>query len=298
MTPEVVVVGSINHDLTVFADRLPRPGETVLGRSHIWGGGGKGANQAVAAARLGSTVAMVGRIGDDDSGRSLLGALTAEGIDTSGVSVDPVAPTGLAVITVDDDAENMIVVSPGANQALQPQSLDMITGASVVLAQLEIPIETVAATAEAATGTMILNPAPATDLDTGLLEQIDVLVPNRSELSRLSGTPQIERIEEAASAIESLHFRGDVAVTLGSDGALIATGGETSLVPAPTIQAVDPTGAGDAFCGAMAHKLSTGADLETAVRFAVAAGAVAATRLGAQPAMPNRDEVQHLLSTG
>ena len=159
-------MGSINHDITVVTSRLPEPGETILGTSHYSSGGGKGANQAVAAARLGSRVAMVGRVGDDEDGSALRGGLIAEGIDVSGIEVDREAPTGVAVITVDEHAENTVVVSPGANAALLPRHLrrDIVGDASVVLVQLETPLDTVVATAEMCTGRLLLNPAPATAL--------------------------------------------------------------------------------------------------------------------------------------
>lgn len=297
MSPEIVVIGSINHDLTVVAARHPRPGETVLGTSHYSGGGGKGANQAVAAARLGAAVTMVGRVGDDEYGTTLIEGLNSEGVDTSQVGVDLSSPTGLAVITVDEQAENTIVVSPGANMKLRPGHLDqeLIAGASVVLSQLEVPVDTVTYAARLSTGTFVLNPAPGRALPEELLDRVGVLIPNRSELGALTGRREPETIAEVADAAGALRVAGSVVVTLGSDGALLVQDDDVVVVPAPPVAAVDPTGAGDAFCGAMAHGLSASMDLEESVRRAVVAGALATTRPGAQSAMPRTAEVTELL---
>lgn len=286
-------MGSINHDITVVTPRLPDPGETILGTTHYAGGGGKGANQAVAAARLGSRVAMVGRVGDDEHGHALRDALFAEEIDVSGVGLDQQTPTGLALITVDQHAENTIVVSPGANASLLPRHLDQFIGNGlVVLAQLEVPLDTVIAAAAMCTGTFLLNPAPAAALPTDLVERVDVLVPNRSELGTLSGSPEPESVPDAIAAVRRLGRHGSTVVTLGRGGALIVEGGDYHHVPAPEVDAIDPTGAGDAFCGALAHSLARGLDLGAAVECAVIAGAIATTREGAQRAMPSSREVE------
>jgi ribokinase len=297
MDIDIVVIGSINHDLTVLTPRLPAPGETLLGTDHYAGGGGKGANQAVAAARLGGRVAMLGRVGDDDHGTTLVRSLAAEGIETSWVGIDPEIPTGLAVITVDSEAENTIVVSPGANMALLPDhlDLDLIARAQVVLAQLEVPLETVTAAALACTGTLILNPAPARPLPAELLEKVDVLVPNRPELALLSGDREPSNAAETAAAAERLGLRGAIVVTMGAAGALVVDEGHRVELPAPSVRAVDPTGAGDAFCGALAHALGLGMPLREAVRRAVTAGALATTRAGAQTAMPTGAELEAAL---
>jgi len=280
---DIVVVGSINHDLTVVTPRHPAAGETVLGTAHYSGGGGKGANQAVAAARLGADVTMVGRVGADDHGRALTAALAVEGVDVSAIGIDEDAPTGIAVITIDASAENTIVVSPGANSRLQPGHLDheLITAAPVVLAQLEVPLETVTEAAQLCTGTFILNPAPARPLPNELLQRVDVLVPNRSELASLEEW----RLDSPPSTV----------VTLGAGGAMLIADGESTRVPAPEVEPVDPTGAGDAFCGALAVALSHGSSLREAVERAVVAGAIATTRRGAQAAMPTTEEVEALL---
>lgn len=300
MPVDVVVVGSINHDLTVVADRLPRPGETVLGISHYAGGGGKGANQAVAAARLGSSVAMLGRVGRDQHGLALVSHLRAEGVDVSGVGIDPHAPTGMAVITVDGRGENSIVVIPGANMSLDVEDISgfetLITEARVVLAQLEVPVETVAAAAGKAAGIFCLNPAPARPLPPELLALVDVLIPNRSELSTLAGGPEPEELDAVVESAASIPGPGAVVVTLGADGALVVEDDRVERIRAPGVDVVDTTGAGDAFCAGLATALSRGDTLTDAARLATAAGALATTRPGAQAAMPHAGEVEALMA--
>lgn len=299
MDIDIAVVGSLNRDLTVRTSRHPGPGETVLGMGHYWDGGGKGANQAVAAARLGSRVGMIGRVGDDDHGAALINDLASEGIDTTGIGIAEETPTGLAVITVDGAAENTIVVSPGANMRLHPAHIatrrDLIAEAKVMLTQLEVPLEAVAAAAEGAGGLVCLNPAPARPLPDELLNRVDVLVPNRAELAFLTGIPLSQTIDEVEQAASRLRFSGAVVVTLGADGALVIDGDTITHVEAPHVEAVDPTGAGDAFCGALAHSLSQGQTLLEASRWAVVAGAVAATRHGAQASMPTPADIKALL---
>lgn len=280
--------------------RLPRPGESVTGTEHFYGPGGKGANQAVAAARLGATVGMVGRVGNDEHGVSLVRSLKAQGVDVSAIGVDGDAGTGIAIITIDRSAENTIVISPGANMKLSPADIEdhreLISSARVVLAQLEIPAETVLATARITTGLLCLNPAPPRPIDEELLDWIDVLVPNRSELGMLAQVDEPTTVEDAVTAARSLRRRGPTVVTLGGEGALLVDGDEFTVFPAPDVEPVDPTGAGDAFCGALAHSLSLGRALENAIPWANAAGAIAVTRRGAQSAMPTLEEVQALVS--
>ena len=298
MSFDVVVVGSVNQDLTLFTRRHPRPGETVLGRNHRWSGGGKGANQAVAAARLGARTALIGRIGDDEQGRALRASLSEEGIDLSCFDADPEGPTGLAVITVDDKAENSIVVSPGANSALSAGDLaecaEIVAGAGVVLAQLEIPLETVVAAASATTSLFCLNPAPAQELPEDLLSRVGVLIPNRSELATLASGDTPGRPEEVIEMARSIKGPGAVVVTLGSDGVMVVRGEEATRVASPRVEPVDTTGAGDAFCGALGEALSRRIDLIDAVHWAAKAGALATTRHGAQDAMPSRDDLETL----
>ena len=288
--PEVLVVGSLNHDITVRVPRLPLAGETVLGISHSTDTGGKGANQAVAAARLGRRVAMVGRVGRDDGGRMLLASLDAAGVDTSRVVEDPDVGTGMAAIAVEPGGENLIVVSPGANGAVTLADVHRLPETAVLLAQLEVPVPVVTAAVERFSGTVVLNPAPAAPLPPALLAQVNVLVPNRSELALLAGgdgSPDVlaRRIEGPDAVV----------VTLGAEGALVVDGGGVTAVPAPNVEAVDATAAGDAFCGALADALVRGEGLRDAARWAVAAGAVAVTRAGAQSSLPTAAEVEALL---
>ena len=273
----------------------------MLGTGHFDDTGGKGANQAVAASRLGRSVAMVGQVGDDDAGRRLLSSLTVAGVDVAAVAVSSAAPSGVAVITVDSAGENTIVVDPGANGALRPSDLgpvlSVVRSAAVVLAQLEIPLETVASALAAATGMVILNPAPAAPLDPEVLRSVDVLAPNATELGLLAGLPPPVSPDEAIAMAQRLDGPGAVVVTLGAAGAVVVGDGCTEHVPAPKVVAVDPTAAGDAFCGGLADGLVTGENLVDAVRWAVRCGAVAATRWGAQASLPTAEEVKALEGT-
>jgi ribokinase len=291
----VAVVGSINQDLVLRVPRHPVPGETILGTDHFTVFGGKGANQAVAAARLGCEVAMVGRVGDDDAGRSMVAALEAEGIDTHHVSADSDAGSGLAVITLDDAGENAIVVSPGSNGRLPVSAITsaapVLAAARVALFQLEVPIDAIAAGIVEARGVVILNPAPAQPLPVSMLAGVSILVPNRTELGVLAGVDEPESLDAVEDAVGLLGFGGRVVVTLGADGAVVAEGGVLTHVPAPAIDPVDTTAAGDAFCGALADATARDEALVDAVRWAVHAGALAATRIGAQPSLPTRDAV-------
>jgi ribokinase len=301
---DVVVVGSLNQDLVVRVPRHPVPGETVLGSDHFTGLGGKGANQAVAASRLGARVAMVGRVGTDAAGDAMLAGLAAAGVDAAGVARDSSLGSGLAVITVDDRAENAIVVSPGANSSLGPSDIESarvaIGSSAVLLAQLEVPVAAVERAADLAGGRVILNPAPAPakPLPVELLADVDVLVPNRTELAALAEVEEPSEIRAVAAAIARLRFTGDVVVTLGAEGALLVAGGEIVHVAAPQVDVVDTTGAGDAFCGALAESLARGLTLEESVRWAAAAGAFAVTGLGAQGAIPTAADMRLLVGGG
>lgn len=296
---DVVVVGSINYDISVFSPRLPQPGETLIGSGHGFGPGGKGANQAVAAARLGARVALVGRVGDDEWGVSLLEGLVSEGIDVSAVTTDDDSATGIALITIDGSAENTIVVSPGANMKLTPGHVsdhaDLISEAGVVLSQLEVPLETVQAVAESTSGTFVLNPAPAQSLPGGILDKIDVLVPNRSELAVLSGSAELDDPTDVATQARHFLPAGVTVVTLGGEGVVLVDRDGSEKLPPFEVRAVDTTGAGDTFCGALAVSLGGGMNLRDAARFASAAGALAVTRRGAQDGMPSRSDVEALL---
>jgi ribokinase len=296
----VAVVGSINQDLVVTVKRFPEPGETLLGRGHFMAAGGKGANQAVAAARLGQEVTMVGRVGDDAFGHSLRHRLDSEGVGVDHVRIDLERGTGLAVITLDDRAENTIVVSAGANGAVTLDDVAAaesdLVAAEVTLLQLEVPLAAVDAAAELAGGLVVLNPAPAASLPAETLDMVDVLVPNRSELGLLAGVDEPWSLDDVEAAAVALAGPGTVVVTLGAEGALLVSGGPAQLVPAPQVEAVDTVGAGDAFCGALADALARGWTLPRAVEWAVHAGAIATTREGAQTALPTRAQVEESIA--
>lgn len=297
---EVCVLGSANLDIVVPVARHPAAGETVMGADHQRVPGGKGANQAVAAARLGRSVTFVGRVGDDAAGRELRASLDGSGVDTSLLATDAEAPSGIALITVDDAGENAIVVSPGANGRVDESDIEQaenaLAEASVVLLQLEIPIDTVTLAAEATEATVILNPAPAQALTTRLLEAVNVLVPNETELAFLAQANVPKSLDEAAQLATSLPI-DHVIVTLGADGALVVVGDRAVHVPAPRVSPVDTTAAGDSFCGALAHSLVGGADLVAAAEFAVRVGAATTLRFGAQTSLPTIDEVDSLLGS-
>jgi ribokinase len=289
----ITVVGSCNVDLIVPVTALPGAGETVLGRDHLRAPGGKGANQAVAAARLGSPVSFVGCVGTDELAGTIRGALTEAGVDLAWLREIPATPSGLALITVADGGENTIAVSPGANARLSPAHLDdsLLASSDVVLVQLEIPLETVTAAVTKAGGKVLVNPAPARALPDELLARTDVLIPNRSELGVLSGKPEPTTIDEAAALAQSLAGPKAVVVTLGADGALVVEGDRVEHVPAAKVEAIDATGAGDAFCGALADSLARGSSLPEATKWAVRAAGISTTKRGAQTGMPTRDQV-------
>ncbi|MFC9881825.1 ribokinase [Streptomyces libani] len=298
---DVLVVGSANADLTVRVDRRPGAGETVLGTDLVESAGGKGANQAAAAARIGGRTALLARVGGDAYGELLLGAQRAAGTDVTPVIVDGTARTGTAMIIVDPDGDNSIVVSPGANAALTPQDVaaakDTIAASAVVSLQLEIPMASVRAAASAAeqAGTrVVLNPSPAptADLAPELLSVADPLVVNEHEARQLSGLTD----GTPAQWAQALRDRGarSVVVTLGGDGALVLDADGAENVPGVRVKAVDTTGAGDAFTGALATRLARGDALPEAARFAVRVGAAAVTKPGAQPSYPTRAELEVL----
>ena len=293
----VAVVGSLNLDLVVRVARPPGPGETVTGSDVFRNPGGKGANQAVAAARLGRRVAMVGCVGDDAAGRELLESLTGAEVDTARVRVVDGVPSGTAFITVADDGENQIVVSPGANARLTAADVAAagaaLAAAAVTLLQLEVPLEAVAAAAGAAGGRVVLNPAPVRDLPEDLLAKVDVLVPNRVELAQLAGAGVPETVEDAATLAGRLPARA-VVVTLGGDGALVVEDGRVGHVPAVPVRPVDTTAAGDAFCGGLADALAGGAGLQEAARRAVRVAAAACLRPGAQASLPTPADLEAL----
>jgi ribokinase len=283
MAGDVFVIGSINVDLVVRAGTLPSPGETVTGGTFERHGGGKSANQAVAAARAGAAVRMIGAVGEDELGEEAVAQLAAEGIDVSGVArLD--APTGVALIAVDAAGENQIAVASGANAELAAAHVEAALEAAtsgVALLGLEVPDAAVLAGARAARGaglTVVINPAPARPLGDELLALAPILTPNRGEAATLSG----EDDAEAAARALSAQTGAPVVVTVGSDGALLVSGDAVERVPAPAVEAVDTTGAGDAFNGALAAALAGGAPLPEAVREAVAVAAESVRRPGAR----------------
>ena len=308
--PHILVVGSLNMDLVVRMPAIPRPGETLLGGRFATFPGGKGANQAVAAARLGAQVTMVGQVGGDAFGEQMLKIVGSEGIDTRFIGVDPQNATGVALIEVDDQGQNSIAVASGANFTLTSEdvrsALEQISRVDLLVMPLETPMETIELAAQIAKerhARVILNPAPARDLDKELLRKIDVLIPNESETERLTGR-KIQSAEDALDAGAMLLGQGvgSVVLTLGEKGALILEGDPAAptsqLVPAFRVQAVDTTAAGDGFVGALATGLGEGLSLEAAARFASAAAAISVTRPGAQPSLPYRNEVDQFLREG
>ena len=300
-------MGSANLDLVVEVSAVPVAGETVLGGDLRHIPGGKGANQAVAAARLGRRVAMIGRVGDDDAGTTLRSAMESAGVDTTCLSATEGTPSGTALIAVGADGDNAIVVSPGANGRLSPADVESAAGvlaaAEVVLLQLEVPLEAVSAAVRCARGTVVLNPAPApaTMLPSDLLDGVDVIVPNQTELATMAGHAGLTPIggvdpETAVALARGLPVAAAV-VTLGAAGAMVVTPADATHVPAPTVLPVDTTAAGDAFCGALADALVGGADLVEAATWAVKVGAATTLRHGAQPSLPTRADIEHLLGS-
>lgn len=293
----IAVVGSVNLDIVVPVDRHPRPGETVLGGDHFRAPGGKGANQAVACARLGALTRFVGCVGDDDAGDVLTRALRGDGVGLEHLTTLAGVPSGIALIVVDGTGENTIVVSPGANGRLAADHLPVatLTDADAVLLQLEVPMSTVTAAAAAARGLVVVNPAPAAVLPFELLERADVLTPNRGELATLAGADrEPTTVDETVDLVRRLDVASRVVVTLGAEGALAVDGPHVTVVSARPVVAVDATGAGDTFCGALTVALTEGAGLADATRWAVAAASITVTREGAQPSLPTRAEVDEV----
>jgi ribokinase len=298
----VAVLGSLNMDLVTTVERLPRPGETVLGRNFARYPGGKGLNQAVAAARLGAEVTLFGRVGNDAFGEELLAVARENGVDVSYVEKVP-AQTGISAILVDPQGENMIAYAPGANytvdEAYLGRVLPLLSGADVLLLQLEIPLSAVAATLSRLPQDrplVVLNPSPALDLNALPLRRVDVLVPNSQEFQILSGwSGKPEELERMGRAFLARGIKALV-VTAGAAGAYLVEPDGLTHFPAFSVAAVDVTGAGDAFCAALAVKLGSGRGFYEAIGFANAAAALATTRKGAVPSLPSLAEVQSFLS--
>jgi ribokinase len=287
--PAIVIAGSANLDQTVYADRHPRPGETVFGNTVHIAPGGKGANQAVAAARLGGRVQLVGCVGDDEAGTRLRHALRAAGVDDTLLVTVPGTPTGLAAITVSKDGENSIVVVPGANDAVTPAHVQAAGTPSIVVVQQEIPAPAVAAAAELAGRAgvrLLLNASPYRPLPADLLATADPLIVNEHEAAALFDCPH------PTGQVATLARRcRSVVLTLGASGAICADHTGSHHVPAPSVRAVDTTGAGDAFAGAVAFTLAGGLDLRRATELAVRVAAISVTRPGAQASYPSTKEL-------
>ena len=295
----VFAVGSINQDFVLAVERRPEPGETVTNAELTLLPGGKGANAAIAAARLGAEVSMLGRVGEDAFGAELIKNLRENGVDVEYVRATPDAPTGSAFITVTPDGENAIVVSPGANRSFGPdeveEAAENLRESSVLVAQLEVPAEAVERAAKIATqsgGRFVFNLAPAREVRESLLRLSDPLVVNETEARFLLGEDAPDP-EGLAAKLLNLGSASTV-LTLGASGAVLASGGTTRQFPAPKIEAVDTTGAGDAFVGALAARLAGGASLEEAVPYAVLAGAAAVAKAGAQGSLPTPEVVEKL----
>lgn len=291
----IVVVGSSNTDMTIKSERLPKPGETILGGVFRMGPGGKGANQAVAAQRLGGDVCFICKVGNDIFGDNAVAGYDKEGIDTTHVLRSDKA-SGTALILVDGNAENCIAVAPGANGDLTPEDIDsvadVIRNAGYLILQLEIPVESVLRAAKIAHEAgvyVILNPAPACPLPEELFSYVSLITPNQTESALLSGVE--DDLDGAVAGLMKMGVK-DVIVTLGSKGSLVITGGEKTLVPSQKVKAVDTTAAGDTFCGALCVALSEGKSLVEAAQFATKASALTVQKMGAQDSIPYRSDIK------
>jgi len=305
MSPRIAVVGSLNMDLVTRTPRIPAPGETIIGHEFFTAPGGKGANQAVAAARMGARVSMVGRVGDDDFGNTLRATLDDDGVDCTYVFQDEDMATGIASILVNDAGQNSIVVAPGANAQLSPEDVEraeeIIAQADVLLLQLEVPLETVTRAAEVARRydvSVLLNPAPARSDLGHLLPLVDILILNESEAALLAGrsTNVAMNVQSAVDALRNLGV--DVVIlTMGAQGALLVQRDAQQHIPAFPINPIDTTAAGDAFVGGFAVALAEHMPLVEAIRWGNATGGLAAMGLGAQPSLPKRQDVLKLIAT-
>jgi ribokinase len=305
MKNKIVVVGSYNVDITAQTERLPQAGETVLGKGITFSAGGKGANQAVAAARAGADVAFIARVGADHYGETAILDLEREGIDCRGVTLDSDSATGMASITVDQYGENCIIVASGANARLSPQDIekncDLIAEAGILLIQLETPVETVEAALRCAKKhqtKVILNPAPALPLSSDLLKLVSIITPNEGEAELLTGIPieNINSLEKVADKLQAFGMEAAL-ITLGANGVFLSNHEITKLIPAFQVKALDTTGAGDVFNGVLAACLGKwGFSLESAVFHAAAAASLSVTRPGAQSSIPRFKEVQQFIN--
>ncbi|HKG53285.1 MAG TPA: ribokinase [Anaerolineales bacterium] len=300
--PDILVVGSLNADLVVQVPRFPQPGETISGSDLQIIPGGKGANQAVAAARQGTSVSMLGRVGNDSFGPELIHNLKQNNVETSHVQINPGSATGTAIIAVDATGQNNIVLSPGGNGQVRPTDVANVSFSDykLLLIQLEIPLEAVTSAAQRARESglrVLLNPAPARSLPEELISLSDFILPNESELSLLTNQ-SVHDISSAEKAAKALLAGGaqNVIVTLGANGALIVNKDIKKHIPSFDVQVVDTTAAGDAFIGGFASALLSNKSLEEAVRYGCACGALATTKFGAQPSLPTREEVDRFIA--
>jgi ribokinase len=304
MNGQVTVVGSLNMDLVIRTPRMPLPGETIKGYDFHVIPGGKGANQAVAVARQGAQVTMIGRVGDDDFGRAQQRCLRQENIDLSFLTIDPQQATGVAIITLDEAGQNNITLSAGANGTMTVRHIESaqeaIKSADMLLCQLEVPLESVTRAIEIASESsvpVLLNPAPAYQLTRSLLAKVTYLIPNETEASLLTGI-EVKDIDSAKVAARQLQQLGvqTVILTLGANGAVVAHAGDCVHEPAIQVNVVDTTAAGDAFVGSFAVAVTEGKSVLEAVKFAKHAAALTVTKLGAQPSIPTRQEVERFIA--
>ena len=301
---KILVVGSANMDIYVMTSHLPEPGETVIGKSYLMTVGGKGANQAVAACKLGAKVLMVGKVGDDAFGHQILDTLKFYEVDTRYFQIDKSVDSGMAMVIVDAQPQNVIAVTPGANMCLSFSDIDRakndLCSAAVVLAQLEVPLEVVERAAEIVgqgDGLFILNPASAVPLSKNILKKVDILTPNQTEAKLLTGieTDTLDGAESAGKKLISMGVK-KVVITLGEKGAIIIRDGFVDFVPAYNIKdAVDPSGAGDAFMGGLAVALAKGMDLKDATKYGNLIGGLSTRKQGAMPSLPSLQEVENYL---
>jgi len=304
MANNIVVLGSSNTDMILQMAHIPKPGETIIGGKFSMAAGGKGANQAVGAARAGGKVTFIARVGEDMFGEQAVKGFVQDGINVDHVIKDPNAASGVALIFVADDGENSIGVASGANGNLSPADVqaakDVIASAGTLVMQLETPLETVQAAAEIAAANnvpVILDPAPAQPLPDDILKHVSIMKPNESEAEILTGQ-KVENEDDAKKAAQALMAHGvkTVLLTMGANGTMIATPEGTELIPSYKVKAVDSTAAGDVFTGSLSVALSEGKELKEAVKFANAAAALSVTKLGAQPSAPTRQEIEEFIS--
>ncbi len=302
MSERIVVIGSCNTDMVINTERLPLPGETIIGGSFFMNAGGKGANQAVAAARLGGKVSFMAKVGNDHFGSRSIEQYKAEGIDVEHILTDNGQPSGVALIMVDAKGENCIAVASGANANLRPEDIEnapsIIEQGDIVLMQLETPLETVEYVARVAKEKgkkVILNPAPALQLPESLLKNLYMIIANETETEYISGV-KITDMDSICRAADIISSRGveNVVITLGSKGAFIKENGAYHQVPAIKVKAVDATAAGDTFCGALCVALAEGNSILEAVEFANKCASVTVTRMGAQSSLPHRSEIDKM----